>query len=235
MKERLQALAARIDALSLRERVLLFLALVAVLYVLWEQTLMAPLERSRRAAEAAIAQASARIAALDREAQAILRRHREDPDAALRARLRALQERIAETDAALRRLTVDLIPPREMARVLEAMLTRDRGLRLLRLENRGRRPLIEPAPGEGEGKAATDGQGTQQVRAGADMPRIWRHDLRLELEGSFLDALRYLQALEGLRWRFFWDGVMVRVERYPEARVRIDVHTLSLEEGWIGA
>ncbi len=242
MKAWLQGLAARIDALSLRERALLFLAVMAVLYVLWEQALMAPLERERRAAQAAIGQATARIAALDAEAAAIVRRHREDPNAPLRARERELRAAIAEVDARLAELTVGLIAPREMARVLEAVLARDAGLRLVRLENRGRRPLLasrakEPPERGRERGAAGGGAAKPAAEAGGEgaLPRIWRHDVRLELEGSFLAALRYLQALERLDRRFFWDGVVVQVERYPKARVRIDVHTLSLEEGWIGA
>ncbi len=242
MKAWLRGLAARIDALSLRERVLLFLAVVAVLYVLWEQTLMTPLERERRAAQAAIEQATARIAALDAEAAAIVRRHREDPNAPLRARERELRAAIAEVDARLAELTVGLIAPREMARVLEAVLARDAGLRLVRLENRGRRPLLasrakEPPERGRERDAAGGGTAQPAAEAGGEgaLPRIWRHDVRLELEGSFLAALRYLKALERLDRRFFWDGVVVQVERYPKARVRIDVHTLSLEEGWIGA
>ena len=245
MKAWLQGLAARVDALSLRERVLLFLAVVAVLYVLWDQVLMAPLERERRAAQAAIEQATARIAALDAEAAAIVRRHREDPNAPLRARERELRAAIAEADGRLAELTVGLIAPREMARVLEAVLARDAGLRLVRLENRGRRPLLAPAvpgaKGPAEQRRENDATGERAAKAAAEtggegtLPRIWRHDVRLELEGGFLAALRYLKALERLERRFFWDGVVVQVERYPKARVRIDVHTLSLEEGWIGA
>jgi len=238
VKAWLQGLAARVDALSLRERALLFLAVIAVLYLLWEQALMAPLERERRAAQAAIGQATARIAALDAEAAAIVRRHREDPNAPLRARERELRAAIAEVDARLAELTVGLIAPREMARVLEAVLARDAGLRLVRLENRGRRPLLAPRAQEpaeqGQEREAAGGPAAAAGGEGA-LPRIWRHDVRLELEGSFLAALRYLKALERLDRRFFWDGVVVQVERYPKARVRIDVHTLSLEEGWIGA
>ena len=239
MKAWLQGLAARIDALSLRERVLLFLAVVAVLYVLWEQVLMAPLERERRAAQAAIERATARITALDAEAAAIVRRHREDPNAPLRARERELRAAIAEADGRLAELTVGLIAPREMARVLEAVLARDTGLRLVRLENRGSRPLLAPRAesraARERGAAAEAGEAAPEGAGDGALPRIWRHDVRLELEGGFLAALRYLKALERLERRFFWDGVVVQVERYPKARVRIDVHTLSLEEGWIGA
>jgi len=140
-------------------------------------------------------------------------------------------------DQRLRALTVDLIPPREMARVLEAVLARDRGLRLLRLENLGTRPLVEPAAeggdGQAEGRQAAAGPAPEDEAA--TVPRIFRHDLRMEFEGTFLDTLRYLQALERLPWRFYWDSVTLEVERHPRARVRIQVHTLSLEEGWIGA
>ena len=47
-------------------------------------------------------------------------------------------------------------------------------------------------------------------------------------------TLRYLQALEALPWRFFWDSVDYQVIAYPQSTVRLKLHTLSLSEDWIG-
>jgi MSHA biogenesis protein MshJ len=47
-------------------------------------------------------------------------------------------------------------------------------------------------------------------------------------------TLRYLQALEKLPWRFFWDSVSYQVMEYPDSVVRLELHTLSLSEDWIG-
>jgi MSHA biogenesis protein MshJ len=57
----------------------------------------------------------------------------------------------------------------------------------------------------------------------------------VEAEGEdYLSTLRYLEAVEQLPWRLFWEGLEYEVLEYPEARIVLTVRTLSLREGWIG-
>ena len=57
---------------------------------------------------------------------------------------------------------------------------------------------------------------------------INRYQMQLQLEGSYLATLRYLRALEGLPWKFFWEGVEYEVTEHPTARITIDLYTLGL-------
>ena len=72
-----------------------------------------------------------------------------------------------------------------------------------------------------------DGKG--ETRAG-----LHRHGFALEFSGGYLATLNYLQALERLPWRFFWDSVDYEVMQYPRSIVRLKLYTLSLSEDWIG-
>ena len=108
-----------------------------------------------------------------------------------------------------------------MVAVLEDMLKRRRQLTLTRLENLPSEPLLEqPAD---ESPAETAGQ-----------RNLYRHPLRIELTGSYLEALAYLQSLEQLPRKLYWQDLSVSVEDYPLARISVTVYTLSLKEGWIG-
>ena len=46
--------------------------------------------------------------------------------------------------------------------------------------------------------------------------------------------LAYLRQLEQLPRSMVWEDVAIETVRYPETIVRLQVHTLSLTEGWIG-
>ena len=59
-------------------------------------------------------------------------------------------------------------------------------------------------------------------------------DLELELEGPYLAVLAYLEDLEALPWRLYWQVLEIDVDDYPRNRIRIEVATLSLHEEWIG-
>jgi MSHA biogenesis protein MshJ len=141
-------------------------------------------------------------------------------------RLRALRERVAAGDEEVRVFTTDLVDPREMRLVLEELLRRQDGLKLVRAVNRRAEPVVaepEPAPG-----APTE----TPPRSAA--PILYRHSLVLELKGSYLDCLRYLAAVERLPWHVYWSRLEFAADQYPVNDIRIEIATLSLDEEWIG-
>jgi MSHA biogenesis protein MshJ len=221
MRERVQQLYARIDALSLRERLLVLFAVVLLMFTLWNQLLMAPLGRSQEQLKAQIGQARNDITRLERQTDEISRAREIDPDQENLTRRQQLQTEIADLDQRLKEQTDALIAPDVMAKLLEQILTRDTDLRLVRIENLKSMPLLDP------------GADKQEAPAGA-APGIYRHGIVIEFDGGYLSTLRYLRALEALPWRFYWDGVEYKVDHFPNAHVTITVHTLGLREGWIG-
>lgn len=214
MRKRLQTLAARVDALTRRERAILFATAAIVVVVVAQALLLDPLATKRNAALERIVGLQQETEALQRQAQLLIEHRNADPDAEnlrmqaeLVAALKQLSTRIATT-------VQGLIEPRQMAEVLEDVLTRNTDLRLIKAESLPALPL------------------TLQQQAGKGT--IYRHGLRLELEGSYLGALDYLRALQQMPRSFYWDEIEIVMDKYPRARIIITVHTLSLSEGWIG-
>ena len=89
-----------------------------------------------------------------------------------------------------------------------------------RIENLPPAPLTEGARG-GDGASAR-----------GDAP-VYKHGMRIELRGTYLDFLAYLKALEGLQWKVFWGQVSLQTEKYPASRLVLVIYTLSTHEGWI--
>ncbi|MCP5149358.1 MAG: hypothetical protein H6983_12735 [Ectothiorhodospiraceae bacterium] len=228
MKARLEALLARVDALSLRERAIGFAMVLAVLGAGWHELAFDPLDRQRQALDGRVEQLRTQTEQLNAAARDLAGALDVDPDRDGRARVGALRDTLAGIDRELVALTALLVPPREMARVLETVLGRETDLRLLSLEAIAAEPLVtdtEPDPAA----AAADATGA------ADAPvAVYRHGLRLQLEGGYLETLRYLETLERLGTRFLWESIDYRVEAHPRATVTITVYSLSLDEALLG-
>lgn len=211
-------LSARLDALSLRERVLVMLAAFAVIYLVWDTFLMQPINRRQAAVQAEVAQTQARITELGETVQKLATSSSSNPNARLQTEKEHLERENGVLDEALAERTANIVAPREMARVLEAVLVKQAGLTLIEMRSLPAQPLF-PAPETDEAPAEGN---------------VYRHGLELHLEGGYVDVLTYLQALEALPWTFFWDSIELESVKYPRNRVKIVVYTLSLSEDWIG-
>lgn len=216
--KRYEALQERVDALSLRERAIIFIGIAALLYFAWDSLLMVPSETRQQRLLGQIETLRGQLNELDSQTSEVMARQNIDPDREERQQLAALEQQIAQIDRQIGDMVSGLIEPEQMADILESMLQQQEGLTFIRLENLGREALVDVA-----GEAAN-----------ADTSGIYRHTMRLELEGSFNQTLAYLRALETLPWQFRWDEVEITMLDYPRANIVIKVHTLSLQEGWVG-
>lgn len=220
MKELLEKLQTRIDEQSLRERVLLFLAIIAVLYMLWQSLLMGPLEAEQKQLLGRLDSVRKEITALEQQTQIILKRRTIDPDAENRRLLAQYQEQIQQLEKQISESIRGLIKPQQMARVLESVLTRETDLTLVGVKNLQPELLVKPEDDQND--------------IGMEGAGVYKHGLQLMFTGKYLSGLDYLRALEQLPWGFHWDGIEITMDEYPNARIVVTVHTLSLDEGWIG-
>jgi MSHA biogenesis protein MshJ len=221
MRDRWQKLLERFSALSLRERWLVVIALVAVAYqaadLLILERQFGEIERLNKQ----VAQDNAAIVRLNSELNMLSQRALDDPNKRLRVQIEDSRSEVQRLQARLQEAAEELISPQDMARLLEQMLVQQEQLTMLRLQTLEVEPLLNRPGGESDvvGK----------VQAG-----LHRHGFSLEFSGGYLATLNYLEALERLPWRFFWDSVDYEVMEYPQSIVRLKLYTLSLSEDWIG-
>ena len=132
-----------------------------------------------------------------------------------RTRIASLRRRIDEINATLGNHAAELIDPAEMAQVLEGVLKEQSRLTLVRIRN-----------------TTPDSLSADE---NPDAVTFYRHGLEIEVEGSYAACIEYLNAIEALPWRLYWQVLELDVIDYPRNRIRIEVSTLSLDEEWIGA
>jgi MSHA biogenesis protein MshJ len=227
MKEQWRKLAARFDALMVRERVLVLLGVVVGTALLFNELALQPLEARKKSLERRIVESRNNI----KLAETVLRSQDPvgDAEAVKRAYRDALRKQLTEIDESMQSLQRGLVPPERMAKLLEEMLARSRGLQLVALRTLPVQRFEAPAVGPGgrpAGKAAKP--------AAKDTERtVFQHGFEITLQGTYLDVHDYLTQLERLQWRMFWGRISVDAEKHPRLRVTLTVQTLSLNKVWL--
>ncbi len=211
---KLTSVLATIDKMSMRERVLVFGAGMMLLGTLWYLGLMQPLTKqvTRNRTEITTLQERMKTTNQSLEIQALQISGTGTKD---RENFLQVQQRLDEMNERLGGYAAELIDPAEMSRVLQGVLKEQSKLRLIRVRNLSPEAL--------------------SASAEAQTTTFYRHGLEIEFEGSYLACLEYLQKIEALPWRFYWQYLEIEVLEYPRNRIRLEVSTLSPDEEWIGA
>lgn len=217
--------ATAFDALSLRERLMVFGAgAAAVLFVFYFMSFN-PLLAKRAALEASIAQKQSLLTATDKEIALTMLAHATDPDQEARTRLLALQAETASLAQALRAKQHGLVAPERMVTLLEHLLRRHAGLRVVSLKT-----LPSSAVGA---RQADSANGDAAAKAASPAPLLHQHGVEVVLQGSYADMVQYMQALQAMPTRVFWGAAHLDAASYPGATLTLTLHTLSMDDTWI--
>jgi len=237
MKARLRALANRINARTLRERMMLFGATTAVIVFLLYSLFLNPLLVRQAALRAQVSQQQGNISGIDSEIGAMLQAYELDPNAVANARLAVLDLETTQLSASLRTMQKGLVAPENIAPLLETILKANGRLQLVSMRTLPASPFGDAAlPLNAAGKPPAAQSATSIVAAPAPTAAsdlLYRHGVELTVRGNYLDMVAYLDALEALPTRLFWAGAALEVEQYPNARLSLTVYTLSLDKKWM--
>jgi MSHA biogenesis protein MshJ len=229
--DRLRGAGERVDRMSLRERVLVFVAGVALLYVAWQTLLMDPIAARGRAAQHRLEETRARLEKIDAAVVA------GDPRVQALERRRALQDRLATLDTRLREAAGGFVSPDRMADVLRDVLASQRGLRLVSIRNLPVVDLGITATAAATATATTTTTATPPATATPDAALAesgpFVHPVEIVVEGDFASIVAYLRAVEGLAWQVQWRRLDLAAGEYPKNRVRIELGTLGLTRDWL--
>ncbi len=211
--EALTKLRAQLEKMNVRERILVVGTGIIVIGTFWYVGLMEPTLKDIKRTRDEIAATQKRTESVNQnlEVQAL---QASSGAIGYREQYTLVKRRLDELKEQLGDYTAELIGPGEMARVLQGVLREQDNLRLISIRNL-------PA----EQMAAQDGANTI----------FYKHGLELEFEGGYFAALEYLEQIEELPWRIYWQVLELEVLEYPRNRIRIEVSTLSPYEEWIGA
>ena len=214
-----ETLIDRLNGLSVRERALVLGLCVGATLLLWDGAILRPAQVAGDERETRRNTFQERIADLRQRAGEIGTRLSLDVHADQRERAALLNAELGRLDAKLRTHGDQIVPPDEMARLLESLLAQEKSVRVLRLEALPATPLFESA---------------EEAAAGDEAPLMYRHPMLIEFEGDFADTVRFLEKIEQLHWSLHWEQLHYEVTTHPKAHVSVVLHTLGARETWIG-
>jgi len=226
-------LADRIDALSLRERAMIFGGILGVLFAIAFNMIFAPMRTEQASLEKAITTKFEQTKTLQAEAQRLSVELVQDPNAANRARLTELKTVLAAIDTEVATVTRGLVSPKEMARMVEQILATNRMVQVVRIENLPSLSLLDE-PTDDTAKPPKTGASPTPPPAPAPGVGLYKHGMRIQVKGNYLDIIRVLRSMEGLPWKVFWGEVSVKTEKYPQSHATVVIFTLNQDRAWIG-
>jgi MSHA biogenesis protein MshJ len=250
---KLKLLLARIDALSLRERLMVLGAVLVLIGFIGDTLLLAP-QRARLAiAHREAAGVRAEMAKLDGQLLELRGQMTRDPNEVQRMRLTQLTGELSTLNSEFARLERSLIAPAQMAPLLEQVLRRTSGVSVVQLQTLPAQALPErdaagdKAP-EGAARAepaattattatttttTTTATATATGATDSGQPALYRHGVEITLRGSYRDLLQYVHNVERLPVRVYFGRAVLDATRYPDVDLKLTVYTLSLDKAWL--
>lgn len=205
-------LEEKVNALSVRERLIVAGAAAVLLLGLCDQLLLRPWMTERAELTNKLQQLSTESQQASQNIAELEQQLANDPNQKLRDGISELQQRHSTVDADIGQITAGMIAPELMPQLLGDLLSERSGLRVQSVKTLPAEPVLSA--------------NKEDARA----PAIYRHVLELRLEGSFPDVQKYLDSIEQLPSKVIWDELAFEVETYPKGQLRLAVHTLSTRE-----
>ncbi len=214
IRQRLDQISERINGLSLRERALLLLAVLAVIFLFWDSFVMNPLRQRQASVQTELEQVRERTAEVTASIQLMATRPDDDEQQRLLQREQALSDEIAHLQQRLDQEFEGAVSPQHAVAVLAGLLEGQSGLSVTEVENLAAEPLSGPN--------------------GAEVSAVFVHRIRVVVEGDHASLRRYLQRVEGLPRGVFLESLELSVPEWPTNRIELMFYSLTLDERWLG-
>lgn len=232
MKQAWHKLALKIDAMSLRERVIIFAIAVLILVLLINAALLDPQYAKQSKLSQQIKEQQAQIADIQNQIQQRVKAQANDPDYDVRVRMQALRQRAQQMNDALGDVQKGLVPPDRMAALLESVLKKNDKLLLLSLKTLPVKRLNDAV--DADEKPAPDALPISLADEESDAVKgVFKHTVELKVQGSYMDMMAYMKSLEDMPWQIFWGNAELTVDDYPKATLTLTLFTLSLDKKWL--
>ena len=221
--------AEKWEALSVRERVLILFTVTILPLVLIYIWLIEPALINIKKIPPQVSVLEMGIASQTRVLNLLKGQKAIDPNIAARAELKRLRLELTDANEDIRRAATNLVTPDQMLAMLRDVLDNGQSISLI-----SARSLSVETMQLGGGQENADNT-TGESLSNTPTATIYIHPFEIVLEGTYQGLYDYLQRIEQLDGVFFWDSLDYSVGEHPTAKVKIKVHTLSSEAGWLGA
>lgn len=225
-----QRYAGRFNALTLRERAMVFAAVMVAAVALGYTLAIEPRLLAQKRLTGAMLQKQSEMKAFEAQVATLVGGRGDEAGRAERERLARARTELSTLEARIRAEERRFTAPGQMRRVIEGLLARNRGVTLEEMKTL---PVDTIAAGAAPGAAAAKPAATPAAKPAAGEAVIYRHGVELLVSGSYLDLLAYARDLEKLPSQLYWGALAIDAAGYPKVLMKVTVYTLSLDPAWL--
>ena len=208
----------RIDAMSFRERILVFLAVAGVAFSLMFVGLIEPALKRQEQMLLNSAALQDEIFSLRKQQASLDPLHQGGANSELgrlRAQAKAIEQQVKARESGL-------VAPGKMIAVLKILMDEQSGLTLISMETEPGKPVLTtPA------SVATE---SPPPISPADV--FYKHGVTMRVQGSYAELTRYVARMEALPLTMQWESAHLDANAHPLIELTLKLNTLSRESTW---
>ena len=155
---------------------------------------------------------------------------KKDPNKAINEQIQQYQKKLATVDTNLLQLTSDLINPIEMRHALMQLLKLQKGVSLQSFQVLVAQPINTADDQKEKSNITKNSTKTDDVEEIV----LYRHAIKIKLQGRYFQLRDYLQQVERLKWKFFWREFNYQLKEYPTSELEIELYSLSTKKEFVG-
>jgi len=230
ISQSLAPIASTFKALDKNVQRVLLLGMVFLLYFVVDTYAIQPLTTDYEKLNKDIESTISARKRLEKEMQLMSKQLGVDPGLSDAQQLESLKAQLIELNERLKRSSSNFITADEMVNFLNETLVNGNRLKLLSLE---KLPVEFTVVKSLENKKPGKGKlipGADDVISEA---KVYRHGVEFQLSGRYADLVSYMQTLENMSWRIFWESSDLYSDDYPNSIATFTIYTLSLDQNWL--
>ncbi|WP_086931220.1 hypothetical protein [Agarilytica rhodophyticola] len=215
----------------LRERAIISVLAIVITWGLFKVFLISDINKKTAALSQRMESAEMDIKKLTAQEMVLAKALDDDPNVHKKQQILALERRLSSLDKKLEALSVGLISAENLTIVLRDVVKSISTLTLVGMQTLESSEL--KIQGEQDEQDNLESSTFTSKQKEEDIG-IFKHSVVVVLEGQYFDVVKYLAALEKLPWKIYWQEIDYEVIQYPQAKIMIEVYTLSTEHGVLG-
>lgn len=205
----------KVDALSSRERVIIAVTVIAVIFGIYNQFVLDPFLKHRKELQQQMAAIGPEMEVMQQSMESLIKRQASDPNISLRNTVKKKNKKVKELEGIIENETKRLIDPQKMPKILGYLLSRQSALKINSVKSSSGEPIYLDAD--------------RKKPSG-----LFKHDLTMSLEGTYYQVQSYLKNVEEMAEQVYWDEMTFESKKYPVGVLVLNVHTLSTSKELIG-
>lgn len=210
----------KFDQLDMRSRLLIVIGVSVLMYFFWKTLIHQSIDNYKKSLIDQSEQLQESIKDMKDQISSAEDLIKQNPQLVLQKQVEEAKNKSVLLDKEIYKRTSSMVSPKDMNKIVATLIGQSKGLSLLKIDSLDKKAFSELK------NSTSDSEKTKL--------NIFEHGISVEMMGGYFETMNFLRNLERNHLNVVWDELSYEVLEYPKAKIKLVMHTLSLDEGWIG-